>query len=260
VLNVLMLHGILYKQAFNGPAWSISVEFAAYIVFPLIAVILLWFRTPRSAYAAAGMVLVSGTAVLLAIGHWVNPSSTGQGMFWARIITEFLAGALLWKGWSMMKQPFGRWGDALVWSTVVATLVFLYFVDAQTTKVPEVFAATPLMALYVLGCAAAVGSAQRVLGSRQAVWAGRVSYSLYLTHFLVLVPVGKVIEPQDLRSAPLVLRCGWILLWLCLCYVAAYLTYTYLEEPARAWMRRRFLKEAPPVEAPDAATGDIPGP
>lgn len=252
--NVLLLHGVVYVRAYNPPAWSVSVEFVAYVIFPFLAVWLVRFRSARSAFIACGVVTFIGTGAMLAIGHWVGPLSTGRAMFWARISTEFLAGVLLWKGWSQMREQQGRWGDALVWGSLVIVFAYLTLVDATSVFVPEVFAMTPLIVLFILGCAAAVGSAQSFLGSRIIEWSGRVSYSLYLTHFLILIPVGKIWPAEEHSGVALPLKIGWILFWLSACYVAAHLMYTIVEERGRRWIRRRVLSEGPPVEDPAATS------
>ncbi|KXF52004.1 hypothetical protein AXA44_11280 [Rhodococcus sp. SC4] len=228
--NLLMLQGFSAVGAWNGPAWSITCEFAAYLAFPLLAIWIVRFRSSRTAFTVAAVTLTAGTTAVITYLLIVNDSPTADWMPWLRIAFEFTAGTLLYTGWRLCRKTRSvRWD----WIAAVGfgtAAVILYFVPHGTAWT---FIVLPLLAMFVVGCAGASGVVQTFLGTRVMQWGGRISYSLYMVHFIVLNIGGKLLSWNEFTDAALFVRLGVVLAYFAVAVVAADLLYRTIEEPAR---------------------------
>lgn len=158
--------------SFNYPAWSISIEYYAYLLFALIVVLL-----PGQARWA--FVAVSGLAlVALSINSSVFTRVALQGL------ACFFAGAITYQVYRAVQhismQPWlGNALEGLVVMGIVATL--------SLVSSPQDRLLSLLFCLAVLVFAFESGSVSVLLGKRLFTWLGTLSYSIYLTHASVLV-------------------------------------------------------------------------
>ncbi len=233
VANVGLFQVAPGVAAWNGPAWSISVEALAYVAFPLVALWLAKFVRPRSAALAATCWLLAGTGLMMAVRE-VSSSPTSPGMALLRIATEFVAGALLWKAWSLAQEPQSpRWD-------VVAGAAFLLTVGCLAA-LPDGeglgLLTTPIIAVFVIACAGAVGPIGRLLSSGPMIFGGKISYSLYMVHFIVLMMAGKLAPWENYDDSSVVVRVGLLAAYYLTCLLAAMACYFLVEEPARKAIR-----------------------
>ncbi|MFI7579544.1 acyltransferase family protein [Kocuria kalidii] len=236
IANVLMLQSVPPFSPWNLPAWSICAEFAAYLAFPLVAVWVARINSARHGFVAAGAVLVVGAALLLVIAAYVNSSPTGYELIWARISIEFTAGTLIYAGWRHLgtgKQ--GPWWDWAAGASFLAILVVIYWTNAGSAFV---LAAVPFIGVFVLSCAGATGLVGRFLGSRLMVWGGKISYSVYMTHFVLLMVFGKLLPWEAFVDGSLVARVGILGGYYVAVIIAGAVGYYLVEEPARQAIRK----------------------
>jgi peptidoglycan/LPS O-acetylase OafA/YrhL len=162
--------------AWISPGWSVSAELGAYAALPLLLFAVRRVRRPAVAMALAFLSLAGFVALLLAVGvHDVDVTVRG-GL--VRLAFEFTAGALVYQAWR-------RGAVAPSWLCNVAALAIL---SAVLTPVPAAtFVALPGFAIVLLASAQGTSWIGRVFATRAMLFAGRVSYSLYLVHWPVLV-------------------------------------------------------------------------
>lgn len=246
--NVLMVQSWGFARSIDGVAWSLSTEWAAYLLFPFLAWLAL-FGTRRKAMLAGAAVaaLVVGTAVLTAHdgAYHTGPLDAYDGRTLEpilRCLGGFVTGLLMYR--------LSRSDRVLAWTSrdltigiVVLTLVAGFATGAQDLAV------YPLFALLVLGLYGNRGCMGRLFGCRPVYWLGVVSYSLYLLHSYLL-------EPRNWLNHAL---SGWLppvmaddtanatacIVLLCLSGLA----YRWIEEPGRKWMRRWAKATAPRAPA-----------
>lgn len=238
-----------------GPAWSISAEWAAYVLFPLTALVYYRLgRLPGGVLAALAVLTVTPIAVISGV--------TGNPYFpysWlVRIGVGFTSGVLVYL--AIRHVPLtDRVRRAASWATVavLAAIVAGLFVGDSMIGMREgdgehggmVMVLFPVL-VATLALSFGRGPA-RLLSTDWAVHGGRISYSLYLVH----IPVFEVIWTLMIRyrfigpDTP-----GGVALafaGLVSVFVAAHLLWRFVEEPARQRMRR--LTDRPRV-ADRAAT------
>jgi peptidoglycan/LPS O-acetylase OafA/YrhL len=162
----------------NYPAWSIQSEWFAYIfVFPLAFAL---FRSMRSV-----PLLLLGIVVVL-VAHCLLPLERLPGKCFD-ILLLFLAGSALYRLRLLLRDSQG---SLLVYVAFGAFLAGL-FLDAFPGRLFLHLS----FALLLFGLSYEHGFVARFLSLRVVVYGGAISYSLYMTHALVL----KVSQPIWLK-------------------------------------------------------------
>jgi peptidoglycan/LPS O-acetylase OafA/YrhL len=225
-------------SSWDGPAWSISAEWLAYLVFGLL--ILVIFRIAR-VMRARGLLWLALAAslppvtLLLASGQFYTPWS-----WLPRILAQFTAGALAGAAVRMLRPTDGFRRAAGYASVVLVSgiTVLLYWFDAHPIAgmLDSGGLVDVLFVPLVVSLAVGVGALPGLLSTRVLVFGGQISFSLYMVHELVHTAWNWTV-------AQFALSLGddatfGLLGLLAVAVVAAILLYQVVEEPARRWMRR----------------------
>lgn len=228
-LHILLLQnwGMTDHLSWNDPAWSISTEFAAYLVFPLIAASARWDRMSTAMLVSIALALCAGIALLFtAAGNGSLGGYIAQIGVW-RCLGEFCLGivaCLLWSKWH--GRPHAAAWPALGCCIVLATGLLLGL--PETVFVPAAFFCG------ILALALDRGTVSRLLSTRVAVYLGEISYSTYLAHFLLWILFKIAFVDHDLQV-------GWPGLsgYMALVALASVGLYHGVEKPAQAWLNAR---------------------
>lgn len=271
--NVLLVHGWFNQRlSWNEPSWTISLEWLAYLAFPLLALLLFRVRNARNAIAAGGLLFVFAYApiVLQGMGALHLPDFGGGvlGVGLLRILAGFVGGCaafIVARAWQTARGGNHRYARAR-WSVLVSLITILFVItlarvlpsDEEGGGLGEdghlLWLVTPLFAALV-GLVGATRPRDTWLGSPLMVRAGLASYSLYMTHTIVIfvavgICFGGVNEAFDVRAMPAVGGAAFVVGTLLACSLVAWLTWRFIEEPARRGLRRIVLGsvQALPVE------------
>lgn len=266
VKNLLLIQewGPDPQRGWNFVAWSLSMEWLAYLAFPVL-VLILW----RLHKHVPTFVLVIAWFAVLAplIGYGLGTSDPYYTNNWGstyRIASEFTAGAITYLIVMRLADKGPRVNRAAMWLStllplaVVAGSVILGRLPAaqppanamnpDAEPLPPYFHLTlvPLLVAWIGALALAQGGMARALSTRALVLGGFVSYSLYMTH-LVWFGLWRAgmdvagIDGGPLYAAAVVgLVVGALLI--------AWLMWKIVEEPAREWMRRLVGTRPVPTE------------
>ncbi len=239
--------------SWDGPAWSISAEWLAYLLFG--ALVLVIFRMARVTRARGLLVLAFAaslppTILLLGSGVFYTPWS-----WLPRIVAQFLAGALACAAVRRLQltdraQRLAGLGAVLLTGAVVA---LLYYFDAHPVAgmvdpgglVDVLF--MPLVVTLAIG----VGSLPALLSTRVLVYGGQISFSVYMVHEMIHTAWNWCVQQYHLdlpKSVQKLVFAGLIVAVL----LGAMALYHAVEEPARRWMRRM-------VDYRDVRTDDTAG-
>ncbi|MDB5571255.1 MAG: acyltransferase 3 [Hyphomicrobiales bacterium] len=164
------------ELTFNAAAWSISTEFYVYLAFAALAL------TARRAAPAAHAAILCASVALLA---------TGAGADYAlllRCMAGFFLGCLVAAGLERAPLAAPGWGLPAAFA---AMLAFLHFKGGT--------AYDPLMlplaaALLVCAVSCGPGWTRGALNGRALAWLGSISYSLYMSHTLVVWGVTQALR------------------------------------------------------------------
>ena len=233
--NMLMVQSWVLFHSLDYPGWSISTEFAAYLLFPILVAAALGGSLARCRAAAllsAGLLAVLATrsaADLQQAVHRFGPldiysSATLYPVL--RCLCGFTLGLCAWRigGVPSVRQVAGHAGTGL--ALCLAGLVLLALPGTDVLLVL-------LSAALVPALAAGQSLPARVLAAAPAYWLGTVSYSLYLVHYPVQWAFGPAVRAGlDRLGAP---KPGILLsvLLIGMSLALAALAYAWIERPGR---------------------------
>lgn len=250
--TLLLVHAWLPETVvaeWNGPSWSLSAEWFAYLAFPAFAWVgLVLARRPWVLLALSGLVFLVLDLIYQAVfGDVVVHAELNMGVL--RIIPEFLYGIGLYRLGQRLR-PTRQWAIGAAWLSAI-TLLTLMHLKADDRIV--VAAAGPLiLSLGLLSKA----SADRALAHPWMLAGGEASYALYLVHMPILIGWKGVNSALTQRPSAYVLAWWEIACLLTLTLVAAFALHYLFEGPARTWIRRRADRLWP---APGSRAAMAPG-
>lgn len=257
IANLLLIHGLnLYDfLTWNRPSWSISTEFATYVLYALV---MCNFGKHRVATCFIAVSLAPAYLFLFNHGKYLDATAM-NGI--VRCIYGFAMGVLV-------EAFLARWTDKMTslaerryFATMAETAIFLlaacYLAMAGTGLLS--LAAPLVFSLVVIVFSAEAGLISRLLRTRPFIGIGLLSYSIYMVHSIMLgiwvrlAPVaaprlgkaGVMFEVSGLSENDVPMTGanygGFFLLFL-LVLAASLFTYRFVEEPARrksrAWINR----------------------
>lgn len=223
-LHMLMLQnwGFTDALSWNHPAWSISTEMAAYLLFPLIVLVTPISRAPRRA-------LICGIGASIAImASWLHLAGLGDlgqdiphfGL--VRCLFEFSAGCMLCALW-LKSEGAGRGAYAIA-AMLISGAALGWAVDGRN----ELWAFPAITACVIFLIAKASRGRLSSVAMRPLVWLGEISCATYLSHFMLFIwfKITLVRDANDI-SPPM------IALFLLLTLAASAILYHAVEKPGR---------------------------
>lgn len=205
----------------NAPAWSLFWEYVANVVYGFI----LWRLDKRillvMAVAAAVWLGYVGSRAGNVMGGW------GKDSFWdgaARISFSFLAGMLVYRYNFIIKNKLGFTGLTIL---LLAALLMPWFKLNWLAEVLVVVLYFPL--LIALGAGSTLH--QRMEGICN--FSGRISYPLYMTHYVVMWAFANYNQQHkpDITTVAWIVGCGVVVLM-----AFAYVVMVLYDEPVRKYL------------------------
>ena len=209
--------------------WSLSVEEQFYIVFPIILFCIALFDRKR-----VRVWLICFFFISFIMSVYTSYEYASVSFYWSPLRAwELLAGSLVALN-IFPKASSTRFSNIFAFAGFALILWSLFLFDRFT-----VFPGTSAL-LPVLGTALIIEAGKEdhetivktFMGCRPMVFTGKISYSLYLWHWPIIVYY------KHHKTAPLSL--ADITLILLLTFIAAYVSWRFVEQPFR---NRRFLQK-----------------
>ena len=246
------------QRGWNFVAWSLSMEWLAYLLFPLL-VLLLWRFRERLATRWLAVAWVVAILPLVVYGFSrSDPYYTDNWGSTIRILTEFTAGAITYlivRRYVLDDGAPRPRVERLATTLSVVMPVLIVLGSIVLTRVPALqpplpadasadaegvppfghLWLVPLLIVWIGALALSRRGVARWLSTRTLVLGGFISYSLYMTHLVWYGLWRAALTAGGIRSGALyavavvILFAGSILL--------AYAMWRWVEEPAREKMR-----------------------
>ncbi|MDO8306976.1 MAG: acyltransferase [Actinomycetota bacterium] len=272
------------QRGWNFVAWSLSMEWLAYLLFPLLALVL-WYLHKRVSTPLLGVLWVLALSPLVVYG--LSTSDAYYTDHWGstyRILTEFTAGAIMYLivrrmlPGDTMKEPAAPRVERIASILSVALPVFVIAgaivlgalpaaqppqieISGDAEPIPPYYhlLLVPPLIAWIGALALSRRGLSRFLSTKTLVLGGFISYSLYMTHLVWFGLWRAGMRAIGIDSGPVyalavvVLVAGTLL--------AAWLMWRFVEEPAREWMRAVVgVRRKPTEEAGEAVAETGPDP
>lgn len=227
--NLLLMQGFGIGQNLNGPSWSISTEFLAYILFPALALLVfsrrpfIWFTTLFICILA--LISIASTMPRLGLGVEGFPLSL------VRCIAEFTLGIGCYR--LSINPVVVSWfeRDTISLALITACIAFMLL----RVDLPAVL----LFPMLITALAVNHGLVARIMSTSWLHFLGTISFSLYLIHQIfrpIYLELLRWIHPA-LLSGPAALVFALVASFSVVPF--AWLAYSVVERPGR--MLGRYL-------------------
>ena len=245
-LNIFLLHslGFVDYLSWNGPSWSISVEFYTYILFGLLLAFAQRWKSLRLFYWSSVFLVVANWLVIVFV---LRKRDLGLQYDFGllRCVLSFFLGVLTVKVVSALPRTNSLLlQSSLQFGSLLASIALVTLVGAY----PAISFAAPLVFAVFLGSLMAFPAAPilpRLLETAPFVWLGKRSYSIYMVHALVILLAEYAVRAAGPRPVEMLdsiaggfaatVTYGGVIAAVIL---LSNLTYLYVEIPGGAFLRR----------------------
>lgn len=228
-LHVLLIQnwGLTKALAWNHPAWSISTEFAAYLLFPVV--VSTWRSHTARSIAVVGAVaaLAASLYALFAVNGYDRLGEDITGLGLARCLIEFAMGSLMCLLWA-------RWSEQRRAALCAALGCFSIAIAGAALRLPEIAIVPIVFWSALFAVALDRGKVAQVLASSVPRYLGEISYSTYLAHFGLFIVYKMAFVGSGLQLSWMTF--GGFLLMVLLVSMGL---YHGLEKPAQRWLSGR---------------------
>ncbi len=252
-LTFLQTVGIYNFDTFNAPAWSLSAEWWAYVVFPFL--FLLFKRIGYKNWVLIFLIAILGwigiefflSGLEPFMDHPLDKHKRTLDVNWhygtIRGIVGFIAGMAVWQVFreERLKKVMGSGWTLFLLATIAALSMAMKFYDSFTVTV---------FAFIILSSAYGSRNIDKFYSLPFFRKLGDWSFSIYmwhmvLIHFVMLYflwdrvePIKGLLRPFS-QGYPVLLV---LVIFLIVTCIVGYFSFWYIETPTRKWIRKRFSK------------------
>jgi len=256
--NAFLVHslGMHADASWNRPSWSISCEMFAYLAFAMATLL-----GGRKRWIAYGALMLLSLGMLISFSEVYLVSTAKFGAF--RALLGFFAGVFCWRAWASLEDRADSLGGSRFWTCVEAAMLVAVVTFVSMTGVsPANFAAPVIFFATVLVFSLERGALSRFAMRPSLTYLGRLSYSLYMIHFLIMtvgLKMFRVLESKMGWDLTHVSSKGLYLFgadgltsdlltlpYVALVIIASHFTYEYIEKPGRDFFRSLSPKPKKP--------------
>ncbi|MES2194877.1 MAG: acyltransferase [Pseudomonadota bacterium] len=220
--TAVFLHAIVScgnGVSFNGVSWSIGAEMVMYLIFPAFA----W----TGHRARTGLLVVTVASLLTAVAFHRVENMPWENLWPVfRALPSFLIGVSLFY-WQDALRRMPKPGPILAVSLPMMAI-------AMTMGMPD---AASLALVYIVAASAIASDLQGSVTAvvRQLAPLGQLTYSMYMWHSILITVLLNAVGDKLLHAGT-----GPMLAIGAVCYagilVVSYLSYVFVETPARRWI------------------------
>ena len=243
-----------FAQAWNGPAWSVSVEAFMYAVFPWTAAWLMKLSKFATAVVAFTAWMIPVGVAAAYVGHAI------PGPMWRNYLTNnpllglplFVLGICTAKclpGWKKVPSVYANW---VAMASSVSALIVVAVWPSSSREILISGGIAPLLALVILSFTSTSGWLTKAVGSSLMNRLGEASYVIYI----VQSPIWHYWQALTNRLRAIPERASVVAPWQFMLFIPCLILVSLgiqrlLETPIRNWLMG-MRKPAVPKPVPSA--------
>lgn len=226
----------LKSDYFSGPSelkpllhtWSLSVEEQFYLIFPLLA----WLTLKRSIHAF--LVLVVSLILLSFVGSLLLIDNAPSAVFYLAPLRfwELLAGSLVACLVFLNKAPVQSWKPLMAYAGLALIIVPLFLLDEQSQFPGMAALPSCLGTMLIIWAGSHESMVARFLRLPAMRFVGKISYSLYLWHWPIVVFYGYWIIREFQFADKLVMAL--------ITFLIGWFSWRFLETPFRLHAQHEY--------------------
>lgn len=235
--NLFLLQAFIpyhdYYFSFNGPSWSLSCEQLFYFAFPFLSALLL--KNPKRLFIVVLLLLV-----LIPVTMPFTSQSLAKTIWYVNPIVrlaDFTIGIFLFYIYNQLKIKNWSYKIATGYEVAVVVLFFISYIVA-VKWIPQVYRYSCFywlpISLLLFVFSQQKGLLSKLLSNKYLVLLGKISFGIYLIHFIVIKVYLHLVSYYQLNISPL-LGGGIILIIVLLISLLSYLRF---EKPVNHFIRR----------------------
>ena len=240
--NATMVFNSLYtsnvgNMGMNFPSWSISAEMIIYILFGWIVLISSKKKINRN--------WIFGIILFCAVGFSIYKQRFyfTDDFGYIRGIISFILGYFVW----YISKKIDKWNPQLEWIVIILIPIVFYYLNKQSGIQKEMLAlaTTPLLfAISILIIYKADGFVSRFLSIKPLQFLGKLSYSIYLNHILIITIIPHLVFAIIGINKTPIIQIGVLLFTFSSLLFYSYLTYLFIEKRVGEMLKSTFIQIA----------------
>ena len=243
ILQLFLVHDFVpghpnIRQAWDGVSWSLSAEFFFYLFAPLIIRKLMQLQ--NHVLLNMGMLLFVAHFSIGATLHKLNAAKLYDFMVYHPIayLPTFIYGII----GAILIQRGLRLKIGLTLKVALFLPIIVYcFVADDRDAITMIALSVPAFLAFILGEAGDdTEGKSSMLAHSIFEKIGEISYSLYMTHAILLAFMGYAVSKFNVPQYPTI----FLVIFLLSSLVLAWLTFTFVEMPAKNHIISRFKAKA----------------
>lgn len=252
--------------SWNGPGWSVGVEFFLYAMFPMLILLTRFLTSTRRVVVLAILVVAAMTAFVILFHHTgydglppSNPASAHRWIYRSPLLrlgdfTLGICGAMVYAR-ERHRKNLVKAAPFVAAAMSVLIVAFMMTAPLSSTSFAYDLAYAAPGAVLILGLALSPDRGiARLLGSVTLVALGELSYGFYLLH----EPIGTMVIGGRLSNGFTPVGVGFFVVGLLILVVLSWALHVSFERPARVFLRKR-LSISPARRSESAVTGETIG-
>ena len=238
IIRVLFMAGSPFSYNIAPTTWTLVLEMRVSIIFPIIAMSVLVCDWKKGVGLGLAMAAIGVELAYLSILAFLNFNLTffyGSFFVFGALLAKYQSQVAHWMGKRSRFEIGGFLFLALFFYSWDWTIHPLFFLDLKFGNEALTDSMAGVASLLLISLALGVGSIREKLELKPLLWLGKVSYSLYLFHPMVLLLCVCYLQKN-------LTVWGADILGFFLSFLAAEISYRIIEKPA-IQLGRRIVDE-----------------
>lgn len=233
IKNLFLVQSLTFSQftSWNQPSWSLSVEWAAYFIFPLYVSAV--YRLPSVKRVISALLLMIGIYLLqnMTEGHLDIEGFYGL----TRCLFEAALGVIAYRIYTELPQKHLLGNEIFFVFSLTASILAMSFPTNDAFVIPFLF-------LTLISAAQARGRVIKLLNCKPMLFLGNISFAIYMTNWFIIIVVKTIFSKIGILEEELSFfsGVGALFLFLIIVIAASALLRNYIEKPSQQFLKIRM--------------------